>query len=397
MVRRRGNNEGTITKRADGRWEARVTLHNGTRRCFYGKTRQDAARKLAEVLRDQDKGLPIVGERQTVAQFLATWLESMRPTIRLSTWIRYEQLVRLHLIPTLGRLQLSKLTAQQVQALYSTKLQEGLSQTTVRHLHMTLHGALESALRLGLVQRNVCDMVNAPRMRRVEMVTLSPEQARTLLEAARGDRFEAIYTLALTTGMREGELLSLRWRSLDLEQGTLQVRTTIRRTTEGFTVTEAKSARSRRKLLLTPNAVDALRRHREIQLIERAQLAEAWEDNDLVFPNTIGRPVEAGNFLRRHYRPLLKRLGFPPVRFHDLRHTAATLLLLQGIHPKIVSEMLGHASVSITLDLYSHVLPDMQRDAMEAMARLFEGVTDETVVKTVVNEVDEEYDDGQDS
>jgi len=162
MLRRRGNNEGTITKRADGRWEARVTLHNGTRRCFYGTTRQDAARKLAEVLRDQDKGLPIVGERQTVAQFLAAWLESMRPTIRLSTWIRYEQLVRLHLIPTLGRLQLSKLTAQQVQALYSTKLQEGLSQTTVRHLHMAFHGALESALRLGSGQRNVCDMVNAP-------------------------------------------------------------------------------------------------------------------------------------------------------------------------------------------------------------------------------------------
>jgi integrase len=231
-------------------------------------------------------------------------------------------------------------------------------------------------------------------MRRIEMLTLSPAQARSLLDAARGDRFEALYTLALTTGMREGELLSLRWRSLDLDQGTLQVRTTIRRTTEGFTVTEAKTARSRRKLLLTPNAVDALRRHREAQKKERSHAGEAWEENDLVFPNTIGKPVEAGNFLRRQYRPLLKRLDLPPVRFHDLRHTAATLLLLQGVHPKVVSEMLGHASVSITLDLYSHVLPDMQRDAMEAMARLFAGVTDETVVKTVVKADGEETSEG---
>src|SRR5690349_7939612 len=150
--------------------------------------------------------------------------------------------------------------------------------------------------------------------------------------------------------MREGAQFSLRWRLLGLDCGILQVRMTSRRTTERFTVTEW------------------------FQLIERAHLGEAWEDNDLVFPNTIARPVEAGNFSRRHYRPLLKRLVFLSVRFHDLRHTAARLLLLQGVHPKIVSEMLGHASsVSITLDLCSHVLPDMQRDAMEAMARLFEG------------------------
>jgi integrase len=296
------------------------------------------------------------------------------------------------MIPSIGRIHLAKLTAQQVQAMYSTKLREGLSQTTVRHLHMALHSALESALRLGLVQRNVCDMVNAPRMRRVELLTLSPDQARSLLEAARGDRFEALYTLALTTGMREGELLSLRRRSVDLDRHTLQVRTTIRRTTEGFTVTEAKTARSRRKLLLTPNAVDALRRHREAQT--RGVATWATRGRITTWPSQTrlasqSRPgtscadttvhCSSGSTSRRSGSTTCATV--PP----HCCHTAATLLLLQGVHPKVVSEMLGHASVSITLDLYSHVLPDMRRDAMEAMeameamARLFEGVTDNTV------------------
>jgi integrase len=194
--------------------------------------------------------------------------------------------------------------------------------------------------------------------------------ARALLDAAKGDRFEALYVLALTTGMREGELLGLRWRAVDLERGAVQVRVTLRRTTEGFTTTETKTARSRRQLILTPLAVNALRRHHIHQLEERAAAGEAWEDHDLVFPNTIGRPMEASNFLYRECLPLIKKAGVPRIRFHDLRHTAATLLLLQKVNPKVVSEMLGHSSVAITLDLYSHVLPDMQYEAMKAMSRL---------------------------
>lgn len=373
MAGRRANQEGTITKRSDGRWEARIMLDDGARKSFYGKTRQEVARKLAEALRDRDKGLPILGDRQTVAQYLESWLIVVKSKVRPRTWKRYEQYVRVHMLPTIGGITLSKLTAQHIQALYAARLAQGSSTTTVRHLHMALHAALEAALRLGLVQRNVSDLVDPPRMRRGELVTLTPGQARSFLAAAEGDPLEALFVLAVTTGMRQGELLGLKWRAVDLDRGVIQVRATVQRTPDGLGTAEPKTARSRRKLLITAHAIDALRRHRVRQAEQRLALGSAWEDNDRVFCNSIGRPIEAGNLLRRHYWPLLERAGLPRMRFHDLRHTAASILLLQGIHPKVDSEMLGHSSVSITLDIYSHVLPDMQREAVDAMARLLQG------------------------
>lgn len=370
MGAKRGNNEGSITKRPDGRWEARITLDDGQRKSFYGKTRQEAARKLAAALRDREAGMPIVGERQTVAHYLAQWLESARHNIRPRTWTLYEQYVRLHFVPLLGQTALAKLSAQQVQAFYAQKLEEGLSSTTVRHLHATLHRALESAVRLGLVQRNVTDLVDPPRMLRHDMVTLTPEQARALMAAAAGDRFEALYLLALTTGMRQGELFALKWSSVDLERATLQVRGTLQRIDSKLVITEPKTPRSRRSVALPTVVVDTLKRHRARQVEERLRLGPAWEDNDLVFPNTIGGPLDAISFLRREYWPTLRAAGLPRIRFHDLRHTAATLLFRQGIHPKVVAEMLGHSTISVTLDIYSHVLPDMQREATRAMDRL---------------------------
>jgi integrase len=169
--------------------------------------------------------------------------------------------------------------------------------------------------------------------------------------------------LELSTGMREGELLALKWSAVDLDHARLQVRATVKRTPQGFVMSEAKTARGRRQLRLTPTVVRSLRQHQARQMEERQAVGPAWEDNNLVFPNGLGRPMEHGNLLRRYFWPLLRKAGLPRIRFHDLRNTAATLLLLGGINPKIVSEMLGHASVAITLDLYSHVLPDMQRDA----------------------------------
>ncbi len=365
---KRGNNEGTITKRADGRWEARLSLPDGQRRSFYGKTRQEVSRKLAEAQRQVESGLPLVNERQMVEQFLASWLEMMRHVVKPRTWIRYRDFMRLHVVPVLGHVAIAKLTPQQVQSLYAQKLTEGLSPTTVRHLHMVLHRALDNALRLGVVIRNVTELVDPPRMKRHEMAVLTPEQARALLAAAKGDRMEALYVLALSTGMRQGELLGLRWQDVDIEHSVLSVRATLQCVDGTFIFAEPKSARSRRQIALSKRAIDALQRHQAQQLEERLALGPVWDDTyDLVFPNTIGRPVDDSHLRRREFQPLLKRAGLPRIRFHDLRHTAATLLLRQGVNPKIVSEMLGHASVSITLDLYSHVLPDMQQVAAEAM------------------------------
>lgn len=367
MGGKRGNNEGTIIHRQDGWWEARITLEGGKRKSFYGKTRQAAARQLAEALRDRDKGLPVISGRQTVAQYLASWLDSIKPTIRPRTWRRYEEFMRLHIIPALGTTAITKLTGQQLQLLYARKLEEGLSSTTVHHIHTALHKALDSALRLDVVQRNVSELVDPPRMRHHEMKTLSEKQARQLLQAAEGTRHEALYTVALATGMRQGELLALRWENVNLERATLQVRATVQRTRSGLEFSEPKTGYSRRQVALSRTAVEALQVHRLRQLEERLKIGGAWEDHNLVFPNEIGRPIEAGNLLQRGFYPLLKKAGLPRIRFHDLRHTAATLLLGRGVNPKIVSEMLGHADVSITLKLYSHVTPDMQQQATAAM------------------------------
>lgn len=368
---KRGNSEGSIRKREDGRWEARLVLSNGERKSLYGKTRQEAARRLAEATRDRELGLTATSNRQTVEQYLTVWYETIKKhDVRPSTHLRYGYDIRLHLIPGLGRHQLSKLRAQDVQALYTSKLDQGYASSSVQHIHVALHDALNDAVRLGLIVRNVADMVKPPRIIKHEMAILSEEQARTLLATVAGDRLEALIVLALATGMREGELIALRWGDVDLDDASLQVRRTLQCTAEGYRWEDAKTTHSRRRIALPATVVEALRRHRLHQLEERLLVGEAWEDLDLVFSNQIGRRLSQFMFKafpRAWFGRLLKRAELPKIRFHDLRHTAATLLLARGINPKVVSEMLGHSSVSVTLNLYGHVTPHMQREAAATM------------------------------
>ena len=227
MPGKRGNSEGSITKRADGRWMARITLEGGERKTFYAKTRQEAARRLAQAIRDRDTGLPIVGERQTLEQYFNTWLTDIRPTIRPRSWTRYEEMARLHLLPTLGGVVLSRLTSQQLQALYSAKLAEGLAPATVGRLHAVIRRALGEAMQLGLTQRNIALLVRAPRPAGHEMCVLTADQAKIFLASIVGDPLEALYVLAITTGMRRGEMLALRWSEIDLDERYLQVRWTL--------------------------------------------------------------------------------------------------------------------------------------------------------------------------
>jgi len=373
MPKRRANHEGTIYKRQDGRWVASVTLPGGKRKSFYGQTRQEVAQKLTVGLKARLDGVPLPSEQLKVRRYLQEWLQGAQPTVRPSTWRRYEQLLRVHALPTLGTLPLARLEPRHVQRLYADCLAQGLAPATVRQLHAVLHRALGQAVKWGTVARNVAALVSPPRVKRHEIMPLSAVQARTLLESAQGDRFEALYVLALTTGMRLGELLGLRWQDVDLAAGMLQVRHTLLRIRDGLQLTEPKTARSRRHIALAPSAVDALRHHRSRQATVRLRLGQVWEDHDLVFANEIGKPVEAGNLLRRSFWVLLEKAELPHIRFHDLRHTAATLLLQQSVHPKVVSELLGHSSIGLTLDTYSHVIPDMQQQAVAAMDSLLKG------------------------
>jgi integrase len=289
--------------------------------------------------------------------------------VKATTFERYEQIARLHLKPSLGRVKLKGLTPAHVRGLYREKLEAGSSARTVRYMHTTLHKALKQAVMDGLIPRNATEAVTPPQSSREEMCPLTPEQAKLLLQVAHeaGDRLAALYVLAIHTGLRQGELLGLKWDDVNLEDGSLQVRRTLAITKNGPVLTPPKTTGSRRSVKLTSKAIEALKRHLERQLGEIDRIGSLWSENGLIFASEKGEPINRHNLTRRSFKPLLKRAGLPQIRFHDLRHTCATLLLTRNVNVKIVSEMLGHSTIAITLDTYSHVLPNMRDQAAAAM------------------------------
>src|SRR5215218_8514014 len=369
---KRGNGEGSITRRKDGLYVARYTVQTATgskRKALYGKTRQEVAAKLSKALADRESGLTFDADNMPVGEYLARWLSnSVRGTVRVSTFERHEQIIRAHLAPAFGRMKLKTLTPAHVRSLHREKLEEGLAPATVRKIHSTLHKALSQAVSDGMVPRNAAD-VKAPRPTPEEMRPLSKAEARAFLEAARetGDRFEALYVLAIATGLRRGELLGLRWDDVDLKLGTLRVGRALVREGGRHVLGETKTRRGRRQINLTPRTVNALKTHRKNQLEEKMKLAGLYKDHGLIFSSGVGTPVNPENLVKRSFKPLLKKAGLPEIRFHDLRHTCATLLLGRGVHPKLVQELLGHATIAMTLDTYSHYLPSMGDQASGAM------------------------------
>jgi integrase len=374
----RGHGEGTIYHRQDGRWAATITLETGKRKTFYGKTRKEVQEKLKIALREQQQGTLITAPEQTVKQFLDDWLEnSHKQNVRPRSHERYEQIVRLHILPSLGKVQLQKLAPQQLKKLYAEKLKEGLSAITVTAIHNLLHRALDDAVKWDLLARNVCDRVSPPRKEHREITPLSVEQIHLLLEAARGHPQEALFVLALHTGMRRGELLGLKWQDISFTEGTLQVRRILNRVPtkmikEGgqrYIETEPKTKKSRRNIFLTESALDALKQHQSRQLDARLKAGATWEHHDYVFCTPLGKHLTPGHDALVQLKKLLVKAGLPAIRFHDLRHSSASLLLSLGVHPKVVQELLGHTQISMTMDIYSHALPTMQKEAMEKLNR----------------------------
>jgi integrase len=366
---RRGNGEGTIFQRKDGRWTAGAEVGGYRRKWIYGKTRREVADRLSKVQRDVAEGRPVINERLSVAEYLNRWLyEVAKQRTRPMTWRGYEHLVRLHILPSIGRVRLAKLTPQHVHSLVTLKVREGrLSPRTIQYMHSVLRAALNQAVRWRMVHYNAAAMVSTPRVTRREVLALTPEEARRLLDAARGDRLEALYSVALALGLRQGEALGLMWSDLDLEVGTLRVRRASQRIPhQGTQLVETKTERSRRTLVMPPIVVSALRSHRARQALERLAAGEKWVDLDLVFPSDRGTLADGPNVTHRFHK-LLERSGLPPMRFHDLRHACASLLLVQGVHPRVVMETLGHSQISLTMNTYSHVLPALQREAADRM------------------------------
>ncbi len=332
-------------------------------------TKAEAQKKLRDLLTSLDKGLPLDTSKATVGQFLEIWLHDYAETNTSPRTVEgYREKVHSYIIPHMGHIPLIKLTPQHIQSLYSDLLQRGLSPRTVLHAHRILREALGHGLKWGLLLRNVCDAVDPPKPRRKEMAALDTPDVQTFLDAAVTSPYGPLFFLDIYTGMRRGELLGLRWTAVDLNTRTISVTETLQRLTgQGLVATQPKTDRSRRLVSLPPSAVALLSGLKVKQREQHEALGLEWKETDYVFSHYDGRPFHPDT-VSHAFADIVKKAGLPHVRLHDLRHPHASLMLKQGVHPKIVSERLGHASITITLDTYSHILPGLQ----EAAALKFE-------------------------
>lgn len=417
---RRGRGEGGISKRSDGRWMAQADLgwQDGKRRrkTLYGRTKREVQTKLRETLQRIEHGLPPLPEKETVGEYLRRWLAVKKGHLRPRSYESYEQTVRLHLLPGLARKRLVKLTPRDVAAWFQTHRAQGGGPRAIQYARSVLRAALNQALCWELVSRNAAALTDPPRHRAREIQPLTPEQAKALLATVAGHRLEALITVALGLGLRRGEALALQWDAVDLDAGVLSVRHTLeraggdsaarkslaverdrlrsllqaatdrmtrRRLEESLAETrlklkafqgavrfaEPKSERSRRTITLPGVVAAALRKHRARQLEERMAAGSRWRESGLVFTTSIGTAIGTHS-LHRTFKALLRRAGLPDIRYHDLRHTAATLLLAQGVDPRTIMETLGHSQISLTLNTYAHVVPALQRTAAAKMDKI---------------------------
>lgn len=375
--RSRARGESTIFKDDEGRWHGFVSMgkkENGRRdrRHVSGPRRADVVAKIRAIEAKRDAGMvQAAGRSPTVGEWLDHWLDHIAARkVRPRTLESYRSIVRLHLGPGIGHHRLDRLQPEHLERLYAALADKGLSPASILRAHRVLARALKVATQRGRVARNVATLVDPPAVRRPETaLPLSAQEAKQVMAAAQSQRNAARWTVALAVGLRQSEALALRWADIDLDQGTLTVRRGVHRVAgRGLIYEEPKADRSRRTLALPAPLVEALRAHRAAQLEERVTAGPEWADLDLVFAQPNGKAIERKSDWQA-WKRLLREAGVRDVRLHDGRHTAATLLLSEGVHPRVVMEVLGHAQMRTTTDTYTHVLPALGRDAADRMGR----------------------------
>jgi integrase len=380
---KRGHGEGTIGQRKDGRWCAQLMVGykpDGTpdRRTVYGKNRADCQRKLDELRRKASGGLLGTSkqERETVAAFLDRWLSTTKSSVRPKTHKRYGEIARIYIIPVLGRHKLSALRPDMILDFYRGCLDASLSPATVRSQHAVLHRALEQAVRWGYLPFNPCDRVDPPTVPHTEIVPPTIEELGRLIDTAvaGGNRLQALWTVAVYSGCRRGELQGLQWDDVDFAAGTITIRRTLTSSKGGVPdYGEPKTASSRRTIALPPEATAALRAHRDRQDFEKHRLGESYSDYGLAFASELGTPLDQRN-VTRSFKAALRRAGLPKtIRFHDLRHAHATMAMMAGVEQKVASSRLGHSTIRLTADLYTHAVKSLDVDAAERVQRLLRG------------------------
>ncbi len=364
---------GQIVPRGARLWLVRIFLgrdpSTGTRK-YHNKTirgtKKDAQQYLTAALRERDLGAFAKPSSEPLGAFLDRWLATAaKPKLKARTYRDYETLLNRYVRPSLKGRPLVKVTPLDVQAVYREILEKGLSARTVRYTHAVLRSALQQAVKWRLLAFNPADAVELPRQARKEIKVLSAEQTREFLRAASEDRVGALFALAVTTGLRPSEYLALKWTDLDMKAGTIAVTRSLEWLRGGgWQFAETKRSRSRRTVKLQTHVLQALEKHKAAQDLTRTEANERWTDNGLMFTTRTGGPLDERNVAQQDFRRVLSAARLPiDFRLYDLRHTAATLALSAGVPPKVVSEMLGHASAAFTLDVYSHVLPHMQDSA----------------------------------
>lgn len=374
--RRRGHNEGSIYQRSDGLWVASVSLGmvNGKRKrkYIYGKTRAEVNRERLKLQHELQRGVPVQTAGTTVAAFLEQWLATVKSNVRPKTYLSYSGIVNTHLVPALGRHRIERLIQQHMHEMMVEKAASGLSLRTVTYIRSVLRAALNQAMKWDLIPRNVATLVNPPQVDVYQPKTLSKTEAARLIATLRGDRLEALYAVSLSVGLRQGEILGLRWEDVDFDQGSVLIRKQLQVIDGQPTFTEPKSKMSRRTIPLPASVVDLLGQHRQRQLEERIRAGGQWQSQwGLVFTTPVGRPLDDSS-LRKHFKQTLERADLPPMRFHDMRHSAASMLAARGVHPSVAQRILGHANISTTLAVYTHVEEAMMRQATDLMGDLYE-------------------------
>ena len=360
MPRRRSRGEGFLYYlKGKGLWVSKITLPDGTRKVKYGKLQKDVRDHHLNALRQVKEGLMPKDDTITVAQFVTNYMETVgKHNLRPKTIESYSSLLKTHIVPGLGKTRLSQLRPDHLQTLYSQKLESGLSKRTVHFIHSLMHKFLDQALKWGMVVRNVADLVEAPSPVRRQLTVWNREEVNKFLNHVKENnpRFFPLYVLAIYGGFREGEVLGIHKNDVSLLKGTVTVNHAVQYLMgKGVVITEPKTDRSRRSVKLPATALNVLKIH-----------TEGMESNQLLFTTDSGKPINP-RFLVKKFKENLKEAGVPEIRFHDLRHTSATLLLSANVHPKVVQERLGHSSITLTLDTYSHVMNDIQDEAAEKL------------------------------
>jgi integrase len=370
--KRRGHHEGSVYfDKSRTQWVAAITISPGKRKKFYFEKKADALKKKNEALRELEQGTLPTGNQRKLGEFIESWLENVhKENLRISTYVKYKKLVK-YIVADLGEVWLQKLSAEQVQQFYAKKRKDGLSSKTVHEIHGVLHLALKHAVRWNYVSRNVCDLLDSPRVVSRKGTPLSVEQARKLVESLKGHRLELVVLTAIITGMRRGEILALRWSDIDMTRRVLVVLRTVDYIYPyGYVENEPKTKTGKRRIDLPEFFIKMLKQHRIKQERQRLKIGDKWENRDLVFADMTGGYMSPAH-LDDDFGKIVKDAGLPHLPFHDLRHSAATILISMGIHPKVIQELLGHSDISITLGIYGHLFPSMGQGVAEKWDGVF--------------------------